>query len=146
MENASKALIIAGAVLIAILLIALGLVIYNNSKGVIETGSKQMNATEIQIFNSQFTKYEGVQNGANLKSLLNAVIANNSTYSDDESRQVAVSPAKGIFLTYQGFTGRKETTVISSWANEAKFSQKYKVICQKNEDGLVETISILLAD
>ena len=34
MENATKALIIAGAILIAILLIGLGITTYNNSKGV----------------------------------------------------------------------------------------------------------------
>lgn len=33
MENASKALIIAGAVLISILLISLGIIMFNSSKG-----------------------------------------------------------------------------------------------------------------
>jgi len=40
MENASKALLIAGAVLIVILLISLGLVMYNASKGTTESATE----------------------------------------------------------------------------------------------------------
>ena len=38
MDNASKALIIAGAVLIAVMLVSVGVLVYNNSIGVIKTG------------------------------------------------------------------------------------------------------------
>ena len=39
MENASKALIIAGAILLAILIITLGIVIYQQASGVINNSS-----------------------------------------------------------------------------------------------------------
>ena len=39
MENASKALLIAGAILIVILLIAIGVLLYTNSKEVIDTST-----------------------------------------------------------------------------------------------------------
>ena len=38
MENASKALLIAGAILIVILLIAVGMMVYNGAKGSIDKG------------------------------------------------------------------------------------------------------------
>ena len=44
MENASKALIIAGAILLAILIISLGIVIYNQAAGVVNTD--QLNSVE----------------------------------------------------------------------------------------------------
>lgn len=46
MENASKALLIAGAILIAILLISLGIIMFNSSKGTTDQASNTANAME----------------------------------------------------------------------------------------------------
>lgn len=87
MENASKALIIAGAILISILLITIGIVLINSGKDITTTGASQMASQNIQTFNSQFTAYEGTVKGSQVRSLLNAVRASNVT---DEAHQVAV--------------------------------------------------------
>ena len=57
MENASKALIIAGAILLSILLISLGIMIFNQAQDSLDGNG--MNQAKITTFNSQFTKYEG---------------------------------------------------------------------------------------
>ena len=57
MENASKALIIAGAILLSILIISLGIMVYNNAKNTV--GSASLDKQEIQTFNSDFEKYVG---------------------------------------------------------------------------------------
>ena len=54
MENATKALLIAGSVLIAILLIAMGLRIFNSTSETTQQSQKAMDATAIATFNSQF--------------------------------------------------------------------------------------------
>ena len=55
MENASKALIIAGAILLAILIIGLGVFIYNQASNTVgETG---MDGVAIRQFNGQFEPY-----------------------------------------------------------------------------------------
>lgn len=46
MENASKALIIAGAILISILLISLGIIMFNQSKSTTDQASGTANAME----------------------------------------------------------------------------------------------------
>ena len=46
MENASKALIIAGAILISILLISLGIIMFNSSKGTTDQAASTANAME----------------------------------------------------------------------------------------------------
>ena len=46
MENASKALIIAGAILISILLITLGIAMFRSSDGTTDEASKAANAME----------------------------------------------------------------------------------------------------
>ncbi len=84
MENASKALIMAGAILIAILLISAGLIVLNSTKGVTEQSGKAAKAVEIETFNSQFTKYCGDRVlGSKVKDLINFVnsykSANNNT-------------------------------------------------------------------
>ena len=77
MENASKALIIAGAILLAILLITLGIYIFQQAQSTVNNSG--MSQAEIQTFNSQFTKYEGTKvKGSAVKSLIQEVNVNNS--------------------------------------------------------------------
>ena len=57
MENASKALIIAGAILLAILLISLGIMIFNQAQDTVNNSG--MSQAQIQTFNNKFLKYEG---------------------------------------------------------------------------------------
>ena len=75
MENASKALIIAGAILVAILLIGIGVVLINNTSGVTDATREQMDSTALQIKNGQFSQYVGAQKGSNVKSLLSTLAA-----------------------------------------------------------------------
>ena len=77
MENASKALIIAGAILLAIVIISLGLIVVNNTRGVAD--SANLSEQEIQAFNAKFTPYEGSnKTGTQVKTLLQTVIAANN--------------------------------------------------------------------
>lgn len=85
MENASKALIIAGAILLSILIITLGLSVYNNAKSA--TGNADLTGQEINAHNSQFTAYEGRQKGSQVKALMTTIKSNNKQYAD---RQVKV--------------------------------------------------------
>ena len=52
MENASKALIIAGAILLSILIIALGIYVFNMAKSATNTNS--LDELQIQAFNDQW--------------------------------------------------------------------------------------------
>ena len=62
MENASKALIIAGAILLAILLISLGIMIYNQAQNTVNNSG--MSEAELSSYNNKFLKYEGTQTGS----------------------------------------------------------------------------------
>lgn len=91
MENASKALIIAGAILLAILIISLGIMIYNQASGVVNNNA--MTEVEVTSFNQKFEQYLGDKvRGANVNSLVNAVNANNTSV-DDSSKQVELTGA-----------------------------------------------------
>ena len=81
MENASKALIIAGAILLAILIIGLGVYIYRQAAGVIDTGT--MDQLVVSQFNAQFEPYLGNNvSGSNVKQLIKIIKASNSAKED----------------------------------------------------------------
>jgi len=90
MENASKALIIAGAILLSILIISLGIMIFNQASGVVD--SNAMDEVAVASFNQKFQQYEGNNvRGANVKALLSTIAQNNLTNSGDESKQISVT-------------------------------------------------------
>ncbi len=86
MENASKALIIAGAILLSILIIAIGIYVYNQANSTITSSMSSMNTQEREAFNNQFTSYQGIQTGSQVKALLTRVASNLNTYKDQAEK------------------------------------------------------------
>lgn len=96
MENASKALIIAGAILLAILIISLGILIFNQAQDTV--GSVNMDEQEIMAFNNKFTQYEGENvRGSQVNALAQAVLANNQSAKNNGD-----SDTKGIKMVILG--------------------------------------------
>jgi len=86
MENASKALIIAGAVLLAILIIAIGMLIYNNAQNTIEESVQSMSAYDRNQFNAQWTQYQGQTSGTVVRELISKLVTNAKTYEEEFSK------------------------------------------------------------
>lgn len=80
MENASKALIIAGAILLAILIIGLGMFIYNQAADTLD--GAQIDGQKVDSYNSEFLQYEGTKQGSQVKTLLNNIKAHNRKAED----------------------------------------------------------------
>lgn len=80
MENASKALIIAGAILLAILIIGLGVFIFQKAKSA--TNMDDLDSQAVEAHNSTFQNYEGTINGTQAKALIDAVRNNNQRMPD----------------------------------------------------------------
>ncbi len=136
MENASKALIIAGAILLAILIISLGILIYNQAQGVINDNA--MNQVEITQFNTQFTQYQGKQRGSTVKSLFQTVLANNVS-QDSEDRQVQ------IVCTITGNLEKGDTSLpenMSSIKTGSSYDVSIAYGSGKGNAGLVDVITI----
>lgn len=115
MENASKALIIAGAILLSILLISLGIMIFNQAQDTVSNSG--MTQAEITSFNNKFLKYEGTQKGSVVKSLVNEVIASNS---DDNLPDVTVNSKGGTDITTQGISTTKSYTVKLEYGSDGR--------------------------
>ena len=92
MENASKALIIAGAILLSILIIGLGMFIYQQAYGAMS--KINLNEQQVQTINSKFTNYgsEGTKiNGTTARALCETVKSYNRATAEDESQYVTVT-------------------------------------------------------
>ena len=81
MENATKALSIAGAILITIIIIALGAQVYNGIQELPMSEEERLEAEEIEKFNSRFNIYNDKSlYKAEFKSVINKIIDNNTLY------------------------------------------------------------------
>lgn len=100
MENASKALIIAGAILLAILIIGLGMMVFTQAKDAI--GNTGMDQQKARAYNSEFISYEGPNvTGTNVRSLIDAVRQHNTQNQDDDSLHITINGDKDKLSTYK---------------------------------------------
>lgn len=83
MENSSKALIIAGAILLCILIIGIGMAVMNSSNTSVTDAMSSMSTQEIDAYNSKYAMYESEQAGSNVKALIGILISNSSTNKDE---------------------------------------------------------------
>lgn len=127
MENASKALIIAGAILLSILIISLGIMVYNNSKNTV--GSANLSKQEIATFNSEWESYcGGNKTASEVSTMISAVIASNAA----ESRNGA-----GRLVTVQAGTAKAEQP---STVPTIASTSTYRVEATYGDSGLITNL------
>lgn len=103
MENASKALIIAGAILLAILIISLGIMIYSQASNAINNGG--MSDAEVTAFNQKFTKYQGRQKGSTVRTLVQEVMSNNNNEQSSDETRISINVNNGTTSATGGESG-----------------------------------------
>ena len=105
MENASKALLIAGGVLLAILVFSLLLFARNNLSDYYASQEEFKDIQDVAKFNKQFTNYERTDvKGYELISLINSVIDYNDRKSSQQVNQDQGKPIDVIV----NFNGKKD--------------------------------------
>ena len=115
MENASKALIIAGAILISILLISVGIIVMNAINDPVSQAGDASASQAIEIFNSKFTAYTGDIKGTTLRSVISTINASNGS---DADHQVALTTSVAG-LTTSKIESNKTYTVDAKYADKA---------------------------
>lgn len=134
MENASKALIIAGAVLIGILIISMGVLLATTLQKTARTHYTSMSTNEIQKFNSEITKNFIIENGntyitaqgiITLKNILNTETYKESIINSN-IRNIVGNNSDAEFLTTNG-TENKE----------------YEVKIEYSDQGMINKITII---
>lgn len=95
MENATKALLIAAAILIAILVISLGVVVYQRSAESVE--GMDLSGQSVQANNEKFTRYNGEhKKGSEVNAMLKTVLSSNTEAgaNNEIAKQVIVVEGK----------------------------------------------------
>ena len=143
MENASRALILAGSILIAILIIALGVMIFNRAQNSVDTTA--LSTTEINMFNSKFERYSDNQLGSQVKSMLSFAISNASTNGEDPIRLPTikfddVKTAEGGAKATKNLNNYIDN--LSTIRNNITSTHTYKVTCSYATTGLIYEITI----
>lgn len=148
MENASKALIIAGGVLIALMIIGLIVVMYNNVKTVNNGDTESTRSQQITEFNQQYTTYDRNNvRGSDLYSLLNKVIDYNRRESSagtrgqsdsagwaDNGQDINYSPMTITFTFKKNGTGGSIRNQLSVDTNRLFNKDSYTVSGNKNSE------------
>lgn len=77
MENASKALIIAGGVLLGIMILGIGVLLFKNANLLSESYNQKLTHDDIVAFNNDFLIYDKKINAQEMVSLINLINENN---------------------------------------------------------------------
>ena len=139
MENASKALIIAGAVLIGILIISMGVLLATTLQKTAKTYYTSMNTNEIQKFNSEITKNFIIENGNTYITAQGIItlknILNTETYKDF----VTVNPETVRSIDNEKFLKTHGTVMQGDNSEKIK---KYPVKAEYSDQGMINKITI----
>ncbi len=136
MENASKALLFAAGILIAIILISVAVYLVNMSQDATKGVGSAMTEMELMQFNQKFTTYEGVRTGSQVKQLITTV---NSSNVDNAGTDLLVTVELGTGIDAKYLTG--DTT--GNYKFDGGNAKKYQVeITPYNQDGAVKKIVI----
>ena len=134
MENATKALLIAAAVLIAILLISLGVGVFNSASEQME--SADLSEYQIQQFNDKFKKYENTSvSGSDVNALLDTVF-NHNMAQEEAATRVAIEWGSNANGKPTGWANI--TTTAKPTASYKKVSTKCFLSTIKGTSPLVE--------
>ena len=122
MENASKALIMAGGILIGVLMLTLMVTSFMNSRELFSTYDEKRKLEEIQKFNVNFTKYIGQDlNLYQIVTICNFAELNNVVMS----------------------SGKKTIEDIKKIYTEEEYEEEtYRINVSYSEDGYINAISI----
>lgn len=138
MENASKALIMAGGVLIGILIISLAVYLFTDFGSTSAQINAQNSQKQITEFNSKFTVYEGNDNITiyDIITLAGYAKENNEYYKDVEDEKIEVK------IGNKDCTNLKNQELINQYPSTNGILKKF--ICSGiayNERGKVESIT-----
>ncbi|MBE5821299.1 MAG: hypothetical protein E7311_01760 [Clostridiales bacterium] len=123
MENASKALLIAGAILLVIAIIAIGMTILGQGQDVVNKTGGQIGAMAINAHNSQFGEIHNnaIVKGTELKRIASVALSNNQQSQANKVCDVTIT-IDGVVLAANTLgnivTSRDYTITLVTYTND----------------------------
>lgn len=141
MENASKALIMAGAILVSLALVGLGVYIFSQAKSNVEVSDDLFDITAIQTANAQLTPYSGKQvKGSTVKEFLNLVDTLNTRKTFPQSIRAGEVTNYQFVATGTVITGDNRAAVEENMYYEVALQDKLPTA---SPDGYLDTYEIV---
>lgn len=125
MENASKALIIAGSILVSIVIITLGVMIVSNVTDTINKNSN-LSEQEIATYNGPFENYLGTRSGTQVRALCDLIRNHNNGNPDDESRNIKIATGTAP-ENEAALTAFVPATTVNTFKSSIKTGKTYTV-------------------
>lgn len=151
MENASKALIMAGSVLIALMIIGALILMFNSLSSYQKTSTQDTREEQVIEFNKQFETYERDDiRGSDMISLMNRVIDYNTRKTDtsDEKYEKMQIDIYGIDVTQLLYNEKDEKLFKTSSYNQdtiSDFLNPVKELETKYQSKYITTLSSNIA-
>lgn len=152
MENSSKALLIAAGVIVTILIISLGMTIFNKSSST-DDASSTLSSMQIMQFNQKYEQYEGVRSGEIVKKVLSYIMEENEFLDEERNfneginlrsnipEMISAFPSWGNALTTRSY-GVRYSSNIKKFSDKIIKSRRYKIWYKYNKAGLIYEVHI----
>lgn len=141
MENASKALIIAGSILLAILIISLGMIIFTKMSAPISENAN-LDEQEVAAFNADISPYLGQKvSGSQVNALIQLAISIDNKALNDNDKIKRVS----VYYNSSAVLELKETDTAITYGTTRRVEtggKFYKVEAKYASSGLINEINI----
>ena len=139
MDNASKALVMAGAILISVMLISLGVYLFNIARDQATGTSQQLDVYKVTSYNERYTAYFGKNKSlSQVNSLVALVNAHNTNQTEVQQYGGVVS------ITASGIVGGGTGGTYSANGANARTSGFYQIELVKTDtkSGCINGIKI----
>lgn len=137
MENASKALLMAGTILIGMLIISLGVYLASNFSQTSEAYYKRWNTEQIQQYNDQITKNFITENGTTYVTAQGIITIRNLIKMEKYEGLTTIKKSNGRDIA----VGSEE--ILKNSFEENGTLKKYKVTVERDsETGIITKITV----
>ena len=115
--------------------------VYSGAQGGIDQAIAQMSSTEKDMYNQNFTRYQGSRvTGSNVRALIGNIISSNNTNQDIDGKIVSIKGDKTIEATSEALNANE----MSKYRTEINTGATYTVNVEYNDaTGLVEAVEII---
>lgn len=147
MENASKALLMAGGILIALLVLGALLLMFNQLSDYQRSNTELVNRSQISEFNAQFTQYaRNDLQGYDLISLINKVVEYNSRTGIYGELDYNIKITLNINLTSAfetKFGGTLSKFTVGSYTVRTRSDTLYKLLDEFRQYDYIYTLDVM---
>ncbi len=139
MENASKALLMAGGIFLAIALLTFGVYTYTSLNRLTNEKDEQTAQQQLVNFNKSYEAYnKSIMYGTDLISVINKANDNNALYNDDTYKiKIKFKLTTTNIYVYNSSTGKRENqgTFIATDSGEYEYdNDNYKQYINENSE------------